>query len=74
MLLIVDGNSMLNIQYYGGLNANEEERIKASDAIFNLIGRLRSKFPQINHVAIVLDKSRETTFRSFLYTLKSKGN
>lgn len=67
MLLIVDGNSMLNIQYYGGLNVAEEERVKASDAIFNLIGKLRSKFPQIDHVAVVLDKSRETTFRRQIY-------
>lgn len=67
MFLIIDGNGLLNIQYHGQKNAKESERKTASDAVIEQILGFLNKYPILDHVCVVLDSSRDTTFRRELY-------
>lgn len=67
MFLIVDGNSLLNIQYHGQKHASIYDRKDASDAVIDIILKYLKKYPVLDHVCVVLDASREETFRRSLY-------
>lgn len=67
MFLIIDGSSLLNIQYHGQKNVNENERKTGSDAVIEQIINILKKYPVIDHCCVVLDASRTETFRRQMY-------
>lgn len=64
-MVIVDAPSLLNWMFYGYSKANEQDKITASDAVMNYIDKIKRHTNQF--VVVVLDRSRETTFRRRLY-------